>query len=56
MEEVTAYYSLTRKAFDFLAPFYNVMTLPLMRVRNQVVDFANPAAGSKVLPLVSLIT
>jgi len=37
MEEVTAYYSLTRKAFDFLAPFYNVMTLPLMRVRNQVV-------------------
>ena len=43
------YYALTKKAFDFLAPFYNIMTVPLVRVRNQVVDFVNAGKGSTVL-------
>ena len=49
MAEEKEYYALTKKAFDFLAPFYNIMTLPLIRVRNQVVDFANAGKGSTVL-------
>ena len=48
MEE-REYYALTKKAFETLAPFYNVMTLPLVRVRNQVVDFTNARAGSRIL-------
>lgn len=49
MGEEKEYYALTKKVFDFLAPFYNIMTLPLVRVRNQVVDFANAGKGSTVL-------
>jgi len=49
MAEEKEYYALTQKAFDFLAPFYNIMTLPLVRVRDQVVDFANAGKGSSVL-------
>lgn len=49
MNEIKAYYALTKKAFDILAPFYNLMTLPLVRVRGQVVDFANVGKGSTVL-------
>lgn len=49
MTEEKEYYLLTKKAFDILAPFYNIMTLPLIRVRNQVVDFVNAGIGSTVL-------
>lgn len=49
MVEEKEYYALTKKAFDFLAPFYNILTLPLVRVRNQVVDLANASKGSTVL-------
>jgi demethylmenaquinone methyltransferase/2-methoxy-6-polyprenyl-1,4-benzoquinol methylase len=49
MEEIKAYYALTKKAFDILAPFYNVMTLPLVKVREQVVDFTNAGKGSTIL-------
>ncbi len=49
MYDVAEYYALTRKAFDFLAPVYNLMTLPLIRVRERVVDFAGAGAGSVVL-------
>jgi len=49
MAEEKEYYELTKKAFDFLAPFYNIMTLPLVRVRNQVVDIAKAGKGSTVL-------
>jgi demethylmenaquinone methyltransferase/2-methoxy-6-polyprenyl-1,4-benzoquinol methylase len=49
MNDLKAYYDLTKKAFDFLAPIYNLMTLPLFRVRNQVVDVANVGNGSKIL-------
>jgi len=47
--EEKEYYRLTKRAFDFLAPFYNIMTLPLIRARIQVVDFANAGKGSTVL-------
>jgi len=43
------YYALTKKAFDLLAPFYNLMTLPLIYVRNQLVAISNVDKGSKVL-------
>ena len=49
MDEIRAYYALTKKAFDFLAPIYDLMTLPLIRVRDRVVDFADAGAGSVVL-------
>jgi ubiquinone/menaquinone biosynthesis C-methylase UbiE len=49
MAEEKEYYAFTKRAFDFLAPFYNVMTLPLVRVRNQVVDFVSADQGSTVL-------
>ncbi|MBI3737947.1 MAG: methyltransferase domain-containing protein, partial [Chloroflexi bacterium] len=49
MSEEKEYYALTKKAFDVLAPFYNLMTLPLVRVRDQVVDFSNAGAGSVIL-------
>jgi demethylmenaquinone methyltransferase/2-methoxy-6-polyprenyl-1,4-benzoquinol methylase len=49
VDEEKAYYALTQKAFDFLAPFYNLMTLPLVRVREQVVDFTRAGKGAKIL-------
>jgi demethylmenaquinone methyltransferase/2-methoxy-6-polyprenyl-1,4-benzoquinol methylase len=49
MAEEEEYYALTKKAFDSLAPFYNLMTLPLIGVRGQVADFANGRNGSTVL-------
>jgi ubiquinone/menaquinone biosynthesis C-methylase UbiE len=49
MNEEKEYYALTKKAFDTLAPFYNVMTLPLVRLRNQVVDFVNAEKDSTIL-------
>ena len=47
--EEKEYYALTKKVFDLLAPFYNIMTVPLVRVRNQVVDFAGAGKGSTIL-------
>ena len=47
--EERAYYALTRKAFDFLAPVYDLLTWPLARVRQQAVNFANPPQGAFVL-------
>jgi len=49
MEEIKAYYELTKKAFDILAPFYNLMTLPLIRVRERVVDFSGTGKKGTVL-------
>jgi demethylmenaquinone methyltransferase/2-methoxy-6-polyprenyl-1,4-benzoquinol methylase len=49
MVEEKEYYVLTKKVFDLLAPFYNIMTVPLVRVRHQVVAFANASKGSTVL-------
>jgi ubiquinone/menaquinone biosynthesis C-methylase UbiE len=49
MSEEKEYYALTKKTFDFLAPFYNIMTLPLVHVRNRVVVIAKVCKISKVL-------
>jgi demethylmenaquinone methyltransferase/2-methoxy-6-polyprenyl-1,4-benzoquinol methylase len=47
--ETREYYALTRKAFDFLAPVYDLITAPLIHVRRQVVDIANARKGLLVL-------
>ena len=49
LNEEQAYYALTQKAFGLLAPAYELMTLPLTRVREQVVDFAEARRGLLVL-------
>jgi demethylmenaquinone methyltransferase/2-methoxy-6-polyprenyl-1,4-benzoquinol methylase len=49
MSEEKEYYALTKRAFDVLAPIYNILTLPLSHVRNKVVAIANIDKGSKVL-------
>ena len=47
--EEKRYYALTKRAFDILAPFYNLITLPLLRVREKVVDCANVSKNATVL-------
>ncbi|MCL5985424.1 MAG: methyltransferase domain-containing protein [Actinobacteria bacterium] len=49
MNEEEKYYSLTKKVFDILAPFYDIVTAPFSRVRNKVVGFAKARSGSKIL-------
>ncbi len=49
MAEERGYYWLTRKVFDKLAPFYNIVTLPLLKLRGKVVDFSNPQNDSIIL-------
>jgi ubiquinone/menaquinone biosynthesis C-methylase UbiE len=49
MNEEKEYYALTKKAFDLLAPFYNIMTLPLRKVRDKVVDFTNAKQDATIL-------
>ncbi|MBU4225649.1 MAG: methyltransferase domain-containing protein [Chloroflexi bacterium] len=49
MNEEKEYYALTKKVFDILAPFYDVVTLPIARVRDKVVDFTNASKGSTIL-------
>ncbi len=47
--EEKEYYSLLKRVFNVLAPFYDVIALPLSRVRDEVVEFSNAKKGSKVL-------
>lgn len=48
--EEEEYYSLTKKVWDILAPFYDFFTLlPMSRLRNRVVDFAGIHQPSKIL-------
>ena len=49
MSEEKEYYALTKNAFDVLAPIYDLLTLPLIHVRDKVVAIANVAKGSQVL-------
>jgi demethylmenaquinone methyltransferase/2-methoxy-6-polyprenyl-1,4-benzoquinol methylase len=49
MNEEAAYYSLTKKAFDVLALFYDLVCIPIWGVRDTVVQSANLQAVSKVL-------
>ncbi|MBI4303242.1 MAG: methyltransferase domain-containing protein [Chloroflexi bacterium] len=49
MDEEKEYYSLVKKVFDILAPFYDMVTTPLSRLRGRVVDFAGAKEGSRIL-------
>ena len=49
MDEEKEYYALVKKVFDILAPFYDVVSLPIAGVRDKVVDFTNARDGSKIL-------
>jgi demethylmenaquinone methyltransferase/2-methoxy-6-polyprenyl-1,4-benzoquinol methylase len=51
VDEVKEYYSLVKKVFDILAPFYDIVTMPFSRVRDKVVNFANARKGSKLLDI-----
>jgi len=49
MDEEKEYYSLIKKVFGILAPFYDIVTVFISRVRDKVVDFTNARNGSKIL-------
>jgi len=49
MDEEREYYSLVKKVFDILAPFYDIVAAPLSRLRGRVVDFTGAEKGSKIL-------
>lgn len=49
MNEELEYYALIERAFNLLAPVYNLMTVPLGKVRHQVVDFSDARANSTIL-------
>lgn len=49
VDEEKEYYSLVKRAFEILAPFYDFVTSPISSVRDKVVEFANAGKGSKIL-------
>ena len=49
MDDEREYYSLVKKVFDILAPFYDIVAMPLSRLRGRVVDFTGAEKGSKIL-------
>lgn len=49
VDEEKEYYSLTKKVFDILAPFYDIIAGPFSRLRGKVVDFTVAKKGSKIL-------
>jgi len=49
IDEEKEYYSLVKKVFDILAPFYDIVAMPLSRLRGRVVDFTGAEKGSKIL-------
>lgn len=49
MDDEKEYYSLTKKVFGILAPFYDAITLPISGLREKVVDIADPKKGSRIL-------
>jgi len=49
MDEERDYNSLVIRAFEKLAPIYDVVASPLVRVRDRVVDFTRAAAGATIL-------
>jgi len=49
IDEEKEYYSLVKKVFDILAPFYDIVAAPLSRLRGRVVDFTGAEKGSKIL-------
>ena len=51
VDEEKEYYSLTKKVFDILAPFYDIIAGPFARLRGNVVDFTGAKKGSKILDI-----
>ena len=49
MSDEKEYYSLVKKVFDILAPIYDIVAMPLSRLRGRVVDFAGAEKGSRIL-------
>ncbi|MGQ9468754.1 MAG: class I SAM-dependent methyltransferase [Nitrososphaerales archaeon] len=49
MNEEKEYYSLIKKVFDLLAPFYDTVAIPISRVRDKVVSFTDARNVSKIL-------
>lgn len=49
MVEETEYYSLVKRVFNVLAPFYDFVVLPISRVRDQVVSFTQAKDGPRIL-------
>jgi demethylmenaquinone methyltransferase/2-methoxy-6-polyprenyl-1,4-benzoquinol methylase len=48
-EEERAYYALSRKVYAIFAPFYDLVTLPLRRLRNEVAGLLAVERGVRVL-------
>src|SRR3990170_7052637 len=51
MDEEREYYTLIKKVFDILAPFYDIVTMPFSRIRDKVVNFTDAKNGSKILDI-----
>ena len=51
IDEEKEYYSLVKKVFDILAPFYDIVTMPFSGVRDKVVNFTDAKNGSKILDI-----
>lgn len=49
MDEKEEYYSLVKKVFKILAPFYNTVTVPISKIRDKVVDYTNAKNGLRIL-------
>ncbi len=49
LNEEKEYYSLIKKVFDILAPFYDIVTMPFSKVRDRVVNLTDARNGSKIL-------
>lgn len=49
IDEEKEYYSLVKRVFDVLAPFYDALTLPISRVRDKTVNFTDARSGSRIL-------
>ncbi len=51
IDEEKEYYSLVKRVFDILAPFYDFVTVPFSKVRDKVVNFTDARKGSKILDI-----
>jgi len=49
VDEEKEYYSVNRRVWRLLAPFYDLIATPISKVRGQVVNFVGAEAGAKVL-------
>jgi len=50
-DEKKEYYSYIKREFSRWAPIYDILTAPISRIRDKVVDFTNAPDGSKILDI-----